>query len=61
LDAKDGHACTPLHLAATHGNNVMIELLITKGAAIGAKDVAGQTALDLANANGYTASAELLS
>jgi len=51
---------TPLLLAAARGHKAMIELLLAKGADVGARDNYGKTALHIAAENGFQATAEAL-
>lgn len=51
---------TPLHAAAAHGNEQMIDLLVDHGAQIDVKNGDGKTPADLAHSNGYKNLAEKL-
>ena len=51
---------TPLHMAVASGDKDMVELLISKGAKVNARDTSGNTPLDYATKYGYTEVAELL-
>ncbi len=51
---------TPLHWAADHGHKAAAELLLAQGADVGARDKAGDTPLDRAEAMGHADIAELL-
>ncbi|WP_108784243.1 ankyrin repeat domain-containing protein [Wolbachia endosymbiont of Bemisia tabaci] len=52
---------TPLHFAALNGHFKVVELLISKGADINAKDDSGLTPLHLASGGGYEEIVKLLS
>ncbi len=43
----------PAHLAAREGNKDVVELLVTAGADVDAKDITGETPLDWANIIGH--------
>ncbi len=49
VNAKDGVGRTPLHEAATYGDEEVAELLIANDADVNAKDNAGTTPLDWAS------------
>jgi len=49
-----------LHWAVRSGNISIVNLLITKGVDVNAKDKRGRTPLQLAEQNGYTEIVELL-
>ncbi|CAD7698200.1 unnamed protein product [Ostreobium quekettii] len=51
---------TPLILAASQGLQLVVELLVDKGATVGIKDKAGKTAFDWAQRNGHSAVADYL-
>jgi ankyrin repeat protein len=51
---------TPLHSAAEEGHKDLVELLITKGANVNAKDEDGVTPLQYAKIEGHTGIVELL-
>ena len=48
VNSKDKDGWTPLHEAASEGDNKIVELLVTKGADVNAKDKNGDTPLDMA-------------
>ena len=50
---KQGAGLTPLALAAKYGHTAMVRLLLSKGAAIDARNVDGFTALILASEAGH--------
>ena len=61
VDEKDGVGWTPLHYAAVEGNKEVVELLITKGADVNAKDdQSGETPLHFAAFSGHKEIVELL-
>lgn len=61
VNARDRLGVTPLGwLATVGGDHALVELLISKGANINAKNNNGQTALQLAEANGHKNIAEIL-
>ena len=49
VNARDANGYTPLHHAASRGDNEMIEYLLEKGADISAVSRSGQTTADMAN------------
>ena len=49
VNLRDANAYTPLHHAASRGDNEMIEYLISKGADVMAVSRKGQTTVDMAN------------
>jgi len=51
VNAKGSGGWTSLHLAAAYGHSDLIELLISKGAALDVKDNSGKTPLDYARKN----------
>lgn len=38
-DARDKYLCTPLHIAASYGHANLVEMLLRKGCAVGARQV----------------------
>jgi cytohesin len=56
----DAEGTTPLQEASKNGSKDIVQLLLAKGADASAKDRQGKTALDLAQAKGYTEVANLL-
>ena len=57
---KDGIGITPLHDACSEGHKEIVELLISKGAVLNAKDQDGKTPLDKAEHQERTKIADLL-
>ena len=49
VNQRDNNGMTPLHHAASRGDNEMIRYLVSKGADVKAVSVRGQTTVDLAN------------
>ena len=49
VNQRDNNGMTPLHHAASRGDNEMIQYLVSKGADPKAVSVRGQTTVDLAN------------
>jgi uncharacterized protein len=49
VNARDHNGYTPLHHAASRGDNLLIEYLVSKGADVKAVSRSGQTTVDLAN------------
>lgn len=49
VNARDHNGYTPLHHAASRGDNVLIRYLVSKGADVKAVSRSGQTAADMAN------------
>ena len=49
VNARDANGMTPLHHAASRGDNEMILYLVSKGADVKAVSRRGQTVVDLAN------------
>ena len=49
VNQRDNNGMTPLHHAASRGDNEMIRYLVSKGADPKAVSVRGQTTVDLAN------------
>jgi hypothetical protein len=49
VNQRDANGMTPLHHAASRGDNAMILYLVSKGADVKAVSVRGQTTVDLAN------------
>ena len=60
VDVKDGIGITPLHDACSEGHKEIVELLISKGAVLNAKDQDGKTPLDKAEHQERTKIADLL-
>lgn len=58
LTPRESH--TPLHWAAKNGNNASVELLISRGANVNARNSAGETPLKLAEEKGHTDTANIL-
>jgi ankyrin repeat protein len=50
---RDSREFTPLHKAAHHGNAVLVEALLQRGAQASARTDVGQTAADLAIKEGH--------
>ena len=57
---KGSDGGTQLHDAARGGHTTVVEVMLKRGGNAFAKDVCGRTALDIALANGHTATAALL-
>ena len=55
VNAVNDTASTALHYAALTGSTRIVEFLVSKGAALDAKNKLGKTPLDLANTKGPTA------
>jgi ankyrin repeat protein len=51
---------TPLHVAARHGEETIVDMLLLRGADTTRKSDDGKTAADLAEANGHAALARIL-
>jgi hypothetical protein len=49
VNARDHHGYTPLHHAASRGDNELIRYLVSKGADVMAVSRSGQTTVDMAN------------
>lgn len=49
VNARDHHGYTPLHHAASRGDNALIRYLVSKGADVTAVSRSGQTTVDMAN------------
>ena len=49
VNARDHHGYTPLHHAASRGDNALIQYLVSKGADVTVVSRSGQTTVDLAN------------
>ena len=49
VNARDHHGYTPLHHAASRGDNALIHYLVSKGADVTVVSRSGQTTVDLAN------------
>lgn len=60
IDARGAHHITPLHLAASRGDQALCDLLIHRGAEIHAKMEDGTTPAMLATARGHTELGERL-
>ena len=60
LNVRDRFGRTPLHLAASHGRNEVVELLVAKAADVNAVTRDGQSVLDAALSGGHDDIAELL-
>ncbi len=60
VNVKRGGGMTPLHLAASNGQETMVALLQSEGAVVNSKDVDGQTPLDWAVDKGHKEIADLL-
>ena len=61
LDLKDSYSRTPLSWAAENGHEVVVKLLLEKGAELETKDKKyGRTPLSRAAENGYEAVVKLL-
>ena len=54
LNVKQHGGWTPLHAAAMHGDEALVELFLKHGADRNLKSDDGQTAADLAASKGYT-------
>ncbi|RNF04956.1 putative 6-phosphofructo-2-kinase/fructose-2,6-biphosphatase [Trypanosoma rangeli] len=54
VNKRDYNGCTPLHVAALEGNEVIVRLLLSFGADIMAMDNTGRTPLDWAAANRHS-------
>ena len=59
MSAKNDEDGTPLHLPADRGHTEVVELLITAGADVNAKDDEGETPLDQAGTS-WPETADLL-
>lgn len=59
LDDRDGHACTPLHVAVEDGNCEAIMWLLETGADVNAVDDRGRTILSMAVNNGCPTAVKL--
>lgn len=53
MDARNNRRCTPLILAAQHGNNSTAEALLIAGARVAVRDGKTESSLDLAAAGGH--------
>ena len=60
IDAADRSGMTPLHMAATIGNEEVATALLARGARVDIKNGDGHTAHDLATRKGHYALAKLL-
>ena len=60
INAKDRYGLTALHLAATRGNNGVVELLISKNADSNMRSTNGKTAYNFAIESKHTKIADLL-
>ena len=58
--ARTWAGATPLHVAATRGEDDVADLLIARGADVDARNVQGSTPLHCAAANGHASTVELL-
>eukprot|EP01122_Echinamoeba_exundans_P013977 TRINITY_DN6229_c0_g1_i1.p1 TRINITY_DN6229_c0_g1~~TRINITY_DN6229_c0_g1_i1.p1 ORF type:complete len:781 (-),score=153.69 TRINITY_DN6229_c0_g1_i1:97-2439(-) len=55
IEAPDQNGWTALHIAASKGNDAIVDLLLSKGASINATTIANQTPLLMAACNGHIA------
>lgn len=60
VNAAGANAYTPLHVAASRGNNELVRFLVESGARVGAKMDDGKTPADLASDRGHVETAKLL-
>ena len=60
LSARDNAGDTPMHLAARRGDIEVLQRLLARGAPVDAKNVAGRTPLDVAEAQGRGKAVHLL-